>query len=271
MSFADLEAGRGSIQARAGLSGAGSGPDAAFLQLQSSLSMQVFKINANVQGINKLIDQLGTSRDTGAVRKGLHDLTDATRDMAKRGTDDLKRLTTMQQSLPHLKTALAKTSHDFQVSLVAFQKAQQLSGQRQRTVVEGVKLAVDDDVPLEEQRSLASPEQRQAQLLQQQLSPQELQHQESLIAEREAEIREIESGILEIQGIFRDLGSLVQDQGEMLDNISHNVERVAVDSEGAAQELTQASNYQRKAGRRAACLMIILVVVVAIVLLAILN
>ena len=37
------------------------------------------------------------------------------------------------------------TSHDFQVSLVAFQRAQQVSAERQRTVVEGVKLAVDEE------------------------------------------------------------------------------------------------------------------------------
>jgi hypothetical protein len=42
-----------------------------------------------------------------------------------------------------------------------------------------------------------------------------------------------------------------------------------VDTSGAADELTTAHEYQRKAGRRAACLMIIIVVVVAVVLLAV--
>ena len=46
---------------------------------------------------------------------------------------------------PSQKTALQKTSHDFQLSLVAFQKAQQVSAERQRTVVEGVKIAVEDE------------------------------------------------------------------------------------------------------------------------------
>lgn len=41
---------------------------------------------------------------------------------------------------------MSKTSHDFQLSLVAFQRAQQVSAERQRTVVEGVKIAVDEDV-----------------------------------------------------------------------------------------------------------------------------
>jgi hypothetical protein len=70
MSFADVEAGL----ARPGgsLSRAPQSPqDAAFLGLNSSVSLQVFKINANVQGILKLVDQLGTARDTGSVRKAL--------------------------------------------------------------------------------------------------------------------------------------------------------------------------------------------------------
>lgn len=62
----------------------------------------------------------------------------------------------------------------------------------------------------------SSPEQRQALMMQHQLSPQELAHQESLIQEREGEIREIESGIHELSEIFRDLGTLVNQQGDML-------------------------------------------------------
>lgn len=93
MSFQDLEAGLQPSR-RTPLGGPQSPQDVAFLQLQSSLSLQVFKINANVQGMLKLVDQvrilvlpllcfientdrilglfkLGTGRDTGAVRKGL--------------------------------------------------------------------------------------------------------------------------------------------------------------------------------------------------------
>ena len=84
--------------------------------------------------------------------------------MAKRGSDDLKKLAAMQATLvrcvrligrargidassfkPRHKTSLQKTSHDFQLSLVAFQRAQQVSAERQRTVVEGVKHAVEDE------------------------------------------------------------------------------------------------------------------------------
>jgi len=63
----------------------------------------------------------------------------------------------------------------------------------------------------------------------------------------------------------------VNEQGEMIDNIEVNIGSIARDTGDAAQELDSAHDYQRKAGRRAACLMIVLVFVVAIVLLAILS
>ena len=75
MSFQDIEAGlaRGPQSPMGGgPAGAPQSPDeAAFMSLQSSLSLQVFKMNANVQGIMKLVDTLGTARDTGGVRKAL--------------------------------------------------------------------------------------------------------------------------------------------------------------------------------------------------------
>ncbi|TFK48726.1 t-SNARE [Heliocybe sulcata] len=271
MSFADIETGLASPRSFNSPQQAQSSEDAEFQKLQSSLSLQVFKINANVQGISKLVDQLGTPRDSNALRKSLHDLTETTRAMAKRGSDDLKELVKLGASLPHRKTPLQKTSHDFQLSLVAFQRAQQLSAERQRTVVEGVKVLADDEDHAPSSPSFEPQQQQQQQLLQSTLSPAELAYQESLIEERQSEIREIETSIHELAEIFKDLGTVVNEQGTMIDNIESNISSIAVDTSGAAEELTTAHDYQRKAGRRALCLMLVLVVVVLVVLLAILS
>ena len=72
MSFQDIEAGLSQPARTLSSSVPQSREEAAFSGLQSSLSMQVFKINANVQGILKLVDQLGTNRDTGEIRKRLY-------------------------------------------------------------------------------------------------------------------------------------------------------------------------------------------------------
>ena len=70
ISFQDIESGQG--QPLSSLYQTPQSRDeAAFLNLQSSLSLRVFKINANVQGIFKLVDQLGTPRDSSTLRKSL--------------------------------------------------------------------------------------------------------------------------------------------------------------------------------------------------------
>jgi len=53
------------------------------------------------------------------------------------------------------------------------------------------------------------------------------------------------------------------------DNIESNIINVADHTSSAAEELTTAHEYQRKAGRRMACLLIILVIVVMVILLAV--
>jgi len=72
MSFQDIES--GPTQTLASSSNAPhkrEEADKPFLALQSSLSLQIFKINANVQGILKLVDQLGAPKDSSSLRKSL--------------------------------------------------------------------------------------------------------------------------------------------------------------------------------------------------------
>lgn len=72
MSFQDdIEAGFGPANNHSSLATPESPEDAAFRSLQSSLSIQMVKMTANVKGILKLVDQLGTGRDSAALRKSL--------------------------------------------------------------------------------------------------------------------------------------------------------------------------------------------------------
>jgi hypothetical protein len=64
-------------------------------------------------------------------------------------------------------------------------------------------------------------------------------------------------------------GLLTSLSGTTPDNIESNITSVGVHTSSAAEELTTAHEYQRKAGRRKLWLMIILIIVVAVVLLAV--
>ncbi|RXK40581.1 syntaxin 7 [Tremella mesenterica] len=270
MSFNDLERGEASQP----LLRATTDPDTAFTTLKDSVSIQIFKIQSNVQGIQRAVDKLGGPQDGPALRTSLHNLTEATREMIKKSTEDVKTLAAFPTGGPgqgQRKPIQTKLSKEFTVALTAFQKVQRASAERQRTSVETQKRQVDrmvEDAEHDEPRSSVELEQVQTQQHVPQVSTQELEFQETLIAEREAEIREIESGIHELNDIFRDLGTIVVEQGGLIDNIESNIVSVAQNTSSAAEELTTAHEYQRKAGRRMACLLIILVVVVLVILLA---
>lgn len=208
---------------------------------------------------------------------------------------------------PQQKLHLAKLQRDFESALQAFSEAQKLSARKSKEELEGAKRVVRSQqggkgaafssssataaqgrgqgqqlVQLEEEERqgnleedsvgpLSSGQQQQQVQQQKQQGPSlaELEFQESLIAERETSIREIESGIHELNEIFRDLGQIVQEQGGMIDNIEYNITEIATNTEGADRELVSANEYQRKAGRRAACLLLIVGFVVTVVLLAV--
>ncbi|ORX39771.1 putative t-SNARE [Kockovaella imperatae] len=279
MSFNDLERGEPSQPIRR--SGAQSEEDKVFTTVKDSVSIQIFKIQSNVTGIQRLVDKLGRPGDGPALRTSLHNLTESTRDMVKNSTDDVKKLAAFPAGGPHAarKPIQAKLAREFSTAIQSFQRAQKLSAEKQRHNVEDQKRRVDqlveDESIADEPRGsveLGHVSQQQLQQQQvQQVSAQELEFQETLIAEREAEIREIETGIHELNDIFRDLGTIVEQQGGLIDNIESNITSVAQNTSSAADELTTAHEYQRKAGRRMVCLLIILVVVILVVLLAILS
>ncbi|KAK0431641.1 hypothetical protein EV421DRAFT_1742907 [Armillaria borealis] len=118
----------------------------------------------------------------------------------------------------YLAAPLQKASRNFQLSLSSFQHAQRASAGRQRTVVEGVRMAVDyDHHPVSHRTSSYT--------------------RNPLSKKRENDTREIESGIHELAEIYRDLGMI---QGEML--VTSTPSSVALDISRASEELATAAH-----------------------------
>ncbi|KAF0478533.1 t-SNARE [Gigaspora margarita] len=116
-----------------------------------------------------------------------------------------------------------------------------LSTERQREYVDKAKARndayEDDEVVIHETQPLINETSISS------LRDNEVEYNESLIAEQEGEIREIEQGINELNEIFRDLGTLVSEQQSML-----------------ADELSSASRLQKKARNRMCCFAVVAVV-----------
>lgn len=106
---------------------------------------------------------------------------------------------------------------------------------------------------------------------------------DTAIEQREREINDIAKGIIELADIFKNLQAMVIDQGTMLDRIDYNVEKMAVDVQGAQKELVtvclpravtnsthaviQATKYQRKYTKRKILFLLLLLVIGMFILL----
>ncbi|SGY16949.1 BQ5605_C012g07040 [Microbotryum silenes-dioicae] len=297
MSFQDLERGLGERAPLARDVDISPEADLRFKALSRQVSMQIHKINANVSAINKLVELLGTPKDTPDLRHKLHNLTDATREILKDSNAEVKHFANsdLAPTDRQHRYEQQKVSGDFQKALVSFQAASKRSAEKQRLFVERAKVAINDATtptsdgarqlssashrgdfaatsdPLLELDENPTGGQQQQQQLVEGIPDTEFEFQEQLIQEREEEIEQIEQGITELNQIFRDLGQIVGEQQSMIDNIETNVRSVASDTRGASTELTQAHAYQRRAGRRMFCLLLTFLLVLSIVLLAILS
>lgn len=291
MSFHDLEQGRGippeqELEAQPNHD-ASRGENPQFMRLTEQVGLHVFRINANVATLQKLDAQLRRAPDlaqgkTDQIMRQFADLCEQTRSIVKDATDDVKKLSLypiggnegygIRRSSPS-RLMQTKLQNDFQDALSAFQQIQKSGIRKEKDALaqakqRGNEVALSTERAPDTDERTSEPTQTQIPMPSR-LTSEEIEFQESLIAEREAEIQEIEHGVQELNEIFRDLSHIVQEQGGMIDNIEYNIGTIATSAQGADRELFRANNYQRRAGRRGLCLTMIVAVVVSLVLVAV--
>ncbi|KAF7340574.1 t-SNARE [Mycena sanguinolenta] len=229
---------------------------------ESSVSLQIFKINANVQGIRSLSEKIGTIRDSHSLRTRLRDLTETTRALVHRASEEMRSLAAqLTQGI-----AVKKLASDLDTSVRNFQAAQEFSAACQRAHV--VSVPHSAPVPTSEPLvDVSESTQTQIQTQTQVVYATEDAFREAEIWERHAAIQELEAGMQDVAEIMRTLGSIVERQGEDIDTMQWNTEQTARDLEAGTQQLETAARHQRRARRT--CLKIILGVVCAVVILAV--
>ncbi|KAK9325466.1 t-SNARE [Lipomyces orientalis] len=282
-----------------GVMGSGSGgfsDSPEFDSVANRLSNQLFTLTTNISTVHRLLGMVGTKKDSHEIRDRVSSLTDDTRELCKSLGDDVKFLQSWTDVTPSQRFTQQKLSREFTSLLADFQSVQRLSADKQRQFVIAAKshlpgstqllspgaegpefeyqqqqLLMQEQLPQSPQRREQLP--RRSQMQQQEtldiVAQEEIDFQNSLIAERELEIQGIEQGISELNEIFRDLGTMVTEQGVLIDNIESNITNVADSTQQASAELTKASRYQKGTRNKSCCLLLILVVILAVVLLAV--
>ncbi|KAB2626063.1 syntaxin-22-like [Pyrus ussuriensis x Pyrus communis] len=270
MSFRDLEAGRGTNYSRRGdLINGKRDPTQA-------VASGIFQINTAVSTFQRLVNTLGTPKDTPDLREKLHKTRLLIGQLVKDTSEKLKQVSERDHHTEvnaSKKITDAKLAKDFQAVLREFQKAQRLAAERETTYAPFVPQAVlpssytaseidvnSDKSP--EQRALLVESRRQEVVL----LDNEIAFNEAIIEEREQGIQEIQQQIGEVNEIFKDLAILVHEQGTMIDDIGSNIESAHAATGQAKSHLVKASKTQRSNSSLTCLLLVIFGIVLLIVI-----
>ena len=245
------------------------------------VSSLIFQMTTNVSSFKRLVDALGTGKDTRELRGKLNTQRESIGGMAKEASLAVKRLASGGRSDDQKAQKLVR---DFHGVLKEFQKAQRLCAEREATFAprtpsgsRGTYGAYDEEMNREavghsdsEQQSLlqATGGGRRQELVR---DEGEMEFNNALIEEREQGILEIQQQIGEVNEIFQDLAVLVNEQGQMIDDIEANIVSTAVRTKDAQRELTKADKSQKAARNKMICVAVAVAVALAFLVLFLLN
>ncbi|XP_057463746.1 syntaxin-22-like [Actinidia eriantha] len=274
MSFQDLESGRPlTLNARQ-------------RQLQQrqnepsqAVAAGVFQINTSVASFQRLVNILGTPKDTLELRQKLHKTRLNIGQLVKETSAKLKQASETDQHTEvsaSKKIADAKLAKDFQLVLREFQKAQRLAAERETAYAPfvpketlsssntGTKLEIDSSKHSEQFLHLVESKRQEVVLLEN-----EIVFNDTIIEEREQGIKEIQQQIGEVNDIFKDLAVLVHEQGVVIDDISSNIENSHAATAQASSQLAKASKIQSSNSSLTCLLLLIFGVILIIVIIVV--
>jgi syntaxin 7 len=210
----------------------------------------VFRINTSVSSFRRLVNMLGTPKDTPSLREKLHAVEQNISLLVEETVARLKE----ENETDHLSSAStgkklrdAKLAKDFQAVLLEFQGAQKLAQSREKAFTPNLlsPQSANQLPPLSANNRLETKEEEEAALLQRTHQLLEVENEalynEAIIEEREQGIQEIQQQIGEVSEIFKDLAQIVANQGYMIDDIESNIESTQSATIQANLHLTKAA------------------------------
>lgn len=239
-----------------------------------SVAAGIFQINTAVSSFRRLVEAIGTSKDTPTHRQKLHNTRQRILQLVKDTSAKLKALSDSDHAsnvTQSKKIEDAKLARDFQATLQEFQKVQQLASERESSYMpSGAPTSfVTDSSGEEAKQDLESQqpfllEQKRQELV---LLDNEVAFNEAIIEEREHGIKEIQGQIGQVNEIFKDLAVLVNEQGVVIDDIHSNIESSAAVTTQAKQQLSKASKNERSGSTWCWILLAVLAMAIIIFLL----
>lgn len=236
----------------------------------------IFQINTAVNGFRRLVDAVGTIKDTPEHRRKLHSTRQRIGQLVKETSSKLKALSDSDHNAgvnPNKTIEDAKIARDFQAVLQDYQKLQQLAAERESAYT---PLASSSSLPRsyganEQPRLSDDPESRpflEAQTRQEVLLlGNEVAYNEAIIDERDQGIRNVQLDIAQSNEIFRDLAVLVHNQRAVIDDIASHVDSTAAVTSNSKTHLYRAHKSVKSRSSWCWWMLLIFVLVLVIALL----
>ncbi|KAG6481577.1 hypothetical protein ZIOFF_058181 [Zingiber officinale] len=265
MSFQDLEAGRGLTSGRQ--------------DQTQAVAAGLFQITTTVRNFERLVNTIGTAKDTLELRNKLHNTRLQIGQLVKDTSVKLKQASETDHHVEvsaSKKIADAKLAKDFQNILKEFQKLQNFAAERETAfapfdppaTVPSSYAATEADfgsTKTFDQRALLAESRRQQVLL----LDNEIVFNEAIIEEREQGIQEIQQQIGQVNEIFKDLAVLVNDQGIVIDDINSHIENSHSATLQAKSQLKKAAKSQKSNSSLMCLLLVIFGIILLIVIIVI--
>lgn len=266
MSFQDLESGVGG-----GEGGGGGRRDSS-----QEVAAGIFQITTAVSTFRRLVNTVGTPKDTPDLRERLHKTRQHIGQLVKDTSAKLKQESEKDQHTEvsvSKKIADAKLAKDFEAILKEFQKAQRLAAERETAYA---PLVPHKDLHLSntatqvdavsnrasEQQTLLAESRRQELVL----LDNEIVFNEAIIEEREQGIQEVQQQIGEVHDMFRDLAVLVHDQGAIIDDVDSHIENSVAATAQAKSQLAKAAKTHKSSSSLTCLLLVIFGIILLIVI-----
>jgi len=240
--------------------------------MSSSIANEITLLASNITQIESMAKQIGSSKDNAGLRERMNSLLDATRTLSKEVTESVRNFDSKDRG-PEKRILQQKLTKDLQHWIQKFQEVYKFATDKDRsTPVPINRPKTNSSFPVNanyeynnpqvdyEKESLMESSRREQFQLQNAVD-----YHDTIIREREMGIKEIQKSVVEVNEIFRDLGSLVAEQGHMIDSIESNIEMAVDTTTKGTEEITKASNYQRKSRTKLCCLALIIVIILAVV------
>lgn len=234
-----------------------------------------------VSSLERLVNQLGTKRDSQTLRKSIAErripeLSDYKQQLEHLTKDISYMITNNTLASSEDKFSEERLHREFELIKKNFNHIRRQYNERSASVILkdriANKAAVDD--PFEggdETTPLISQQQQQQQQQQYTVPQQDLDLHAILAEERANEIKRIHGGVDEINSIYKQLGYLVQQQGAQVDTVENNMTNLTSHTQNASRELIKADNYQKQKRKWSCIILMILVIIVLIVVLAVFS